>query len=852
MNHSQHMKFKSLLFAIVIQMGFLLPSLQSQNAFACSGQAYLISESSNELIELTINPSNNALNFNSLSSDLGIDLDALSYRKTDNLLYAIDPINHHLFQIDAAINVVDLGDIDLENNLEYRAGEITPDGQYLVTIGSQNNVDQMLSKIDLSSGNFEVENIGLGNPTQILDITFDPYDGRLYGYDALNKTVLSMDLATASVLIYPPVADENELEGLFFDAFGNLFGYGTSVFGVTTAIFSIDKNTGLEVRKSTGPVLYSVDLTACPYGVEMTSLPDPIVSFPCNEITYNFTVANASGQTLSDVVFEQNLPFGFDFVDLLQNPFGGSIDQGSPNSIFRLENLIIPSGIDSFKVIVEIGNVPGGEHFSQGVLKNLPPNLGNKSLSDFLLTTKPDDSSPVSVNIIEEDSIFFSQLLCAGESTVLDGGQYGNNLQWNVGSSVPQLEVTEPGLYVLNATSGCQTTVVSFDITVASCPFTIELGHLVIPEETLPCSEVTYRYIIENDSGEKRESVGFLDTLPPGFTFLDILENPFGGNLNQNVLPNIIDFKEMTLDLGIDTLDILVEVGNIAPGLYHNLAIIYNFPTELGPFRISDYPNTVQVDTTPIRVLGVDTDSLFLEPIICRGTELILDASDYGVNFLWNDGSIDSTLVVSKPGNYSVVLFDGCEPTYIYYDVREGTFIDLDIDPIAEIHLGDSLLLEPIITNHSDSLFIEWYDPLGTTLSCLNCKNPMAKPLRDTKYQLTISNEECADSALIMFLVDNTRRIYAPNVFSPNFDGINDYFYLQSPDFGRINSFKVFDRWGSLVFHSSNSELNNPTSGWDGSVGKERIKAGVFLWEAEIVFLDGLTEILYGDISIIK
>ena len=58
--------------------------------------------------------------------------------------------------------------------------------------------------------------------------------------------------------------------------------------------------------------------------------------------------------------------------------------------------------------------------------------------------------------------------------------------------------------------------------------------------------------------------------------------------------------------------------------------------------------------------------------------------------------------------------------------------------------------------------------------------------------------------------------VVIPNAFSPNFDGLNDYFTI--PDLGdiceSINYFTIYDRWGKLVFEWAG---DGGTPGWDGT-----------------------------------
>ena len=138
------------------------------------------------------------------------------------------------------------------------------------------------------------------------------------------------------------------------------------------------------------------------------------------------------------------------------------------------------------------------------------------------------------------------------------------------------------------------------------------------------------------------------------------------------------------------------------------------------------------------------------------------------------------------------------------------------------------------------------------SLSCLDCPETNAFPLDDAQYTILVSNEFCRDTATITVNVDKTRRVYIPNVFSPNGDGVNDYCYLQSPDPGNIRSFKVFDRWGSLLYDSSASALNDLLSGWDGRSKGELLNSGVYLYFIEMEFIDGVIEEFTGSITILR
>ena len=91
--------------------------------------------------------------------------------------------------------------------------------------------------------------------------------------------------------------------------------------------------------------------------------------------------------------------------------------------------------------------------------------------------------------------------------------------------------------------------------------------------------------------------------------------------------------------------------------------------------------------------------------------------------------------------------------------------------------------------------------------------------------------------------------IYLPNVFSPNFDGINDEFKVYGTDIIEIH-LQVIDRWGGLAF-----ETKNPEQAWDGKIGDRSAEPGVYVWKLEIKgYLEDGTiyeEVLSGVITLV-
>ena len=91
----------------------------------------------------------------------------------------------------------------------------------------------------------------------------------------------------------------------------------------------------------------------------------------------------------------------------------------------------------------------------------------------------------------------------------------------------------------------------------------------------------------------------------------------------------------------------------------------------------------------------------------------------------------------------------------------------------------------------------------------------------------------------------------SPNAFSPNGDGANDYFTVYGGiDVEEVVNFQIFNRWGGLVFSNKNFQPNDDLIGWDGFFKGKNVNTGVYVYTADILFKDGITERFSGNISV--
>jgi gliding motility-associated-like protein len=120
-------------------------------------------------------------------------------------------------------------------------------------------------------------------------------------------------------------------------------------------------------------------------------------------------------------------------------------------------------------------------------------------------------------------------------------------------------------------------------------------------------------------------------------------------------------------------------------------------------------------------------------------------------------------------------------------------------------------------------------------LNCNNCPQPTVTPLNSIKYRVEVENAGGCRSRddVNVFVICEKENLYMPNTFSPNADGNNDVFYPRGTGIVRIKSFRIFNRWGQLMFERYNFLPNEATSGWDGTFKGTKLSPDVFVYTLE-------------------
>jgi gliding motility-associated-like protein len=441
-----------------------------QQPFECRGQYFLSltvpNRPTSELYEVKIGSDGKQISLDTIAPSVGMILNAMGYRITDNFIYGMDPVSKRLRRVGSDGRAQDLG---IPQGIPlapiFFAGDITPDGRYLLLLGLRGS--SQIIKVDLDDPNYRVSfvNLSIINPG-IVDIAFDPFTGVLYGHDFNLKRLVTIDPDNGTVFTGFPVQPEvGELGALFFDSFGNLYGYGSYSSPDQNKFVSINKKTGAISLLAQGPNSSGQDGCSCPYTIDLLKSVSVDSTVPCSEVLYTFTLSNASGAPRTGINLFDDFPSELKPKSIVSNPFGGNaVINGNRLSI---TNMTVRQGIDSIQVLVEVLPSALGTYKNQATLTGLPNSLGGMTVSDNPLTLAVKDSTPLKVVPFDLSFVDESIKICKDAEATIDLSLQGVKYLWSDGSTTSIRRLSGPQQISVVVNSLCETKQLNFDISVS-------------------------------------------------------------------------------------------------------------------------------------------------------------------------------------------------------------------------------------------------------------------------------------------------------------------------------------------------------------------------------------------------
>ncbi|HEX5652845.1 MAG TPA: PKD domain-containing protein [Chitinophagaceae bacterium] len=257
---------------------------------------------------------------------------------------------------------------------------------------------------------------------------------------------------------------------------------------------------------------------------------------------------------------------------------------------------------------------------------------------------------------------------------------------------------------------------------------------------------------------------------------------------------------------------------------------------------------TVTVVPYPVANAGEDTT-------ICYNTIAQLSGSHNGSSFTWspvnyltNPNILNPQAVPPRTTPFILSVTDnrGCPKP------GRDTVLITVLPPIRPFAGNDTSVIvgQPLQFNASGGTAYSWSPPLG--LSGTDIFNPVGNydgSFDSIRYTVQVYNDAgCFDSASVRVKIFKTiPTIFVPTGFTPNNDGRNDVVRPIAVGIQKINYFRIYNRWGQMVFSTSTNG-----HGWDGRIGGTPQGTNVFVWLVSAVDYLGKPYFAKGTVTLIR
>lgn len=219
--------------------------------------------------------------------------------------------------------------------------------------------------------------------------------------------------------------------------------------------------------------------------------------------------------------------------------------------------------------------------------------------------------------------------------------------------------------------------------------------------------------------------------------------------------------------------------------------------------------------------------------------------------YSWSNGNNTPDNTQLSPGVYSVTVTDAnsCSVTISFSLAYMYQFSVNASPPVASIQPGEAVTLNYQTSGSSGTIASQKWTPVES-LTCDDCRSPVAAPTESTTYQVEVTNDAgCIARDVVVINVTPGFSLYVPNTFTPNSDGFNDYFEIYGTREGiAYLEVQVFNRWGELVYESNDHYFK-----WDGSYKGDPLPTQALVWKLKLGFINGKVEDLRkGSVTLLK
>ena len=412
---------------------------------------------------------------------------------------------------------------------------------------------------------------------------------------------------------------------------------------------------------------------------------------------------------------------------------------------------------------------------------------------------------------------------CLGSTLNVNVTSPMSSYLWSTGDTTSSVSLNQPGTYWVQAMNACGTLIDTFDLVVAP-PVQFNLGRdtAICSGDSLLLDAGTgyFGRTWNNGSTDQHRWVS-----QPGIYFVDAVG--FCNTFRDSIVISLKDTP--AFDLG-PPLPICLVGGSLSIG----------GPAEMESYTWStwsttdtllitspgDYWLTVSngcfsyTDTVHILGEAVPDVQIGRDSSLCVGESLLIGNPDYLLN--WEDGSTSFDRLISQAGTYWASFTNSCGT---FYDTVRVEFQD----SIVALRYDSLICLEDTVYFSLPRALADsvWWQDGGPIEN-------RAFVFAD-KYVYFMQNA-CGTvrASYTLEVIDCECELYIPNSFSPNNDGLNDYFQIGHACDLVDYRISVYNRWGERVYES-----NESTDLWDGKMKGIPLAAGIYTAVVEAYIRQG-------------
>lgn len=396
---------------------------------------------------------------------------------------------------------------------------------------------------------------------------------------------------------------------------------------------------------------------------------------------------------------------------------------------------------------------------------------------------------------------------------------------------------------------------ISLDIIGGLEPYTINWSNGQVGTNIIEICNGEYQATITDGSGVQLQTEVFTINSPDPINVLSQINNPscvetndgaISINSNGGVLPHTYSWGNTLTGNAIEDL---------SPGEYFVTIEDENGCTVFDSYTIDDIP-AIDIEIEP---LAIDCDN----PL---GGFKIIGENPYDYAYLLNGNEIvpnaQDDILNLEPGPYqlSYSINPICTIDIVTFEIEAIQEYNFELSDIElEVIEGDEVLISLNLNgeNLTTDFVVEWNVVNSILCTEMNefdhCLEIELLAEVSEVVQVVITDKDGCETVLELVVNVSSKgtNIYIPNIFSPNGDGINDEFTIESNDRSIvIKSFDIYDRWGNVMFTQRDVALQDFVS-WDGWFNGSRVAPNVYVYVLDVVDGSGESKVIYGDLAVV-